>query len=84
MAPPLHFLRPPDRRSLLVWYGVRGMVTADGTIEAHDEEDRQFVVRVHGMSHGHRAIQLELIEERGSEGLRELVAQLHAAADPPA
>ena len=55
------------------------MVNANGTIQAHNEEDRKFVIRVHGMSQGHRAIQRELIEERGDEQLRDLVTELDAA-----
>lgn len=78
---PLHFLRPADRHALLVWYEIRGMVNVDGTIQAHNEEDRQFVVRVHGMSQGHRAIQRELIEESGDKELRDLVAELSAATE---
>ncbi len=81
---PTHFLRPADRRALLAWYGIRGMVNANGTIEAHTEEDRQFVVRVHGMSLSHRRVQRELVEERGDEVLRELVAELNVVPDPPA
>lgn len=80
---PIHFLRPADRQSLLAWYGIRGMVNEDGTIEAHTEEDRQFVIRVHGMSLSHQRIQRELIEEHGDEGLRELVAELDVVRDPP-
>ncbi|MDA8309164.1 MAG: hypothetical protein M0Z46_00845 [Actinomycetota bacterium] len=60
------------------------MVNAEGTIEAHSEEDRQFITRVHAMSSGHRAIQRELIEHYGDVGVRELVAELNAAdSDPP-
>ncbi len=53
------------------------MVNASGTIEAHTPEDRQFVIRVHGMSSSHRRVQRELIEERGDDDLRVLVAELH-------
>ena len=74
---PTHFLRPADRHSLLVWYGIRGMVNASGTIEVHTPEDRQFVIRVHGMSSSHRRVQRELIEERGDDDVRVLVAELH-------
>jgi len=80
---PIHFLRPADRQSLLAWYGIRGMVNEDGTIEAHTEEDRQFVIRVHGMSLSHQRIQRELIDAHGDEGLRELVAELDVVRDPP-
>jgi hypothetical protein len=52
------------------WYGIRGMVNADGTIEAHTE-DRRFVTRVHGMSVSHRRVRRELIEDHSDEGLRE-------------
>jgi hypothetical protein len=55
----------------------------DGTIEAHTEEDRQFVIRVHGMSLSHQRIQRELIDAHGDEGLRELVAELDVVRDPP-
>lgn len=78
---PRHFLRPADRHAILTWYEIRGMVNADGTIQAHNEEDRQFVVRVHGMSQGHRTIQRELIEESGDKELRDLVTELSAATE---
>jgi hypothetical protein len=60
------------------------MVNADGTIQPHNEEDGQFVIRVHGMSQGHRAIQRELIEESGDKELRDLVTELSAATEPSA
>lgn len=70
-------LKRPTSETIFVWYSARGMVNADGTIQAHNEADRRFVEKLsRNFGQYGRIIQRELIKAHGEDRqLLELLAE---------